>query len=338
MESNKEKLVHSDIREVVAEYNKKRIYEENHRYTSFDYCYNYFWQTENIEKDIEKSCLVLGFYLASWGMFRGSSFLLQKSVKYFEPIIKYISNQDKSVWKIDVDNYNPESMKEIKRIYDGIKELLIKNGNADLTLITKILLGVFGFVPAFDNYFCDNFRIIAGDAKKKCRFRNLDEDSLTVIKDFYKSNKESIDDISKHTFTKDFNGQETKINYPKAKIIDMYGFAARLMKIYAIYAQMEQEPRCYVEAKSSNDLIKIMKERDRKGEPYGMFPGWNPIEVDRKEMIQILNRFNENDIGLVEEDKREEFALFVRMQLDNSSIIEELKKYKLYKQKYSVNR
>ncbi|EKM28037.1 hypothetical protein VCHENC02_6024, partial [Vibrio harveyi] len=37
--------------------------------------------------DMEKSCLALGFYLASWGMFRGSSFMLEKSAKNFENLV-----------------------------------------------------------------------------------------------------------------------------------------------------------------------------------------------------------------------------------------------------------
>ena len=110
------------------------------------------------------------------------------------------------------------------------------------------------------------------------------------------------------------------------------------MKIYAIYAEMEQEPRCYVEAKDIDSLVKIMKERDRKGESFGIFPGWCPVEISKKEMCQVLNRFNENDIGLVDEDKRETFALFARMESDDASIIEELKKYSLYKQKYSIKK
>ena len=109
------------------------------------------------------------------------------------------------------------------------------------------------------------------------------------------------------------------------------------MKIYAIYAAMEQEPRCYVEAKDIDDLIKIMNERNRNDEPYGMFPGWSPEEISRKEMSQIMNRFNESDIEMVDKDKRSEFALFARMQFDDAPIIEELQKYRLYKQKYSVN-
>jgi len=109
------------------------------------------------------------------------------------------------------------------------------------------------------------------------------------------------------------------------------------MKIYAIYAEMEQEPCFYVEAKDIDDLVKIMKERDRKREPYGMFPGWFPVEISKEKMYRILNRFNEDDIELVDESKRNEFALFARMQLDDVSIIEELKKYRLYKQKYCVS-
>ena len=192
------------------------------RYTSFDYCYNHFLKADNLTKDIEKSCLTLGFYLASWGMFRGSSFLLQKSVKHFEPTIYYISTLDSSIWKIDVDNYTDQNIQTIITIYKEIKDRLIINGNADLTLITKILLGVFGFVPAFDNYFSNAFREIANG---QCGFRKVNTKSLTCIKKFYEANKRSIDDLSKQTFTTDFaTGQKTGINYPKAKIIDMYGF------------------------------------------------------------------------------------------------------------------
>jgi hypothetical protein len=37
------------------------------------------------------SCLQIGFYLASWGMMRGSSFLLEKSVRNFSNLIIAIS-------------------------------------------------------------------------------------------------------------------------------------------------------------------------------------------------------------------------------------------------------
>ncbi|MFP4460510.1 MAG: hypothetical protein ACLFSQ_13095 [Candidatus Zixiibacteriota bacterium] len=91
--------------------------------------------------------------------------------------------------------------------------------------MTKILLGVFGFIPAFDNYFGNTFRAISGG---QCGFRSVNEKSLSFIKEFYDSNKSTIDRLSDETYTTDFiTGEKTNINYPRAKIIDMYGFTYR---------------------------------------------------------------------------------------------------------------
>lgn len=213
-------MIKKDVNIIVNEFLNRS--KPNDRYTSFNYCYNYFRTTTDITKDIEKSCLVLGFYLASWGMFRGSSFLLQKSIKHFEPTINYISTLDQSVWNIDVDTYHEKNIQTILSIYDEIKKRLILDKNSDLTLVTKILLGVFGFVPAFDNYFCKSFKEISN---QQCGFTRLNSASLHFIQDFYSSNKSDIDRLSDTTFTTDFITEEkTTINYPKAKIIDMYGF------------------------------------------------------------------------------------------------------------------
>jgi hypothetical protein len=219
--TKKNKIMKRDDIESVIEVYKLKSKPED-RYTSFDYCYNYFRTTTDLNQDLEKSCLVLGFYLASWGMYRGSSFLLQHSVKHFQRTIEFISTRNKSDWEIDVDNYTEENMKTIIDIYREIKTLLIPYKNADLTLITKVLLGVFGFIPAFDNNFCDSFRVIS---KGQCGFRSVNKISLGIIHDFYMDNKISIDNLSAKTFTKDFISERKIVyNYPKAKIIDMYGF------------------------------------------------------------------------------------------------------------------
>src|SRR5215467_8312250 len=53
--------------------------EEHHRYRSWEHCFDYFHQNsiEVIARDRDRAALELGFYLASWGMYRGSGFLLQ---------------------------------------------------------------------------------------------------------------------------------------------------------------------------------------------------------------------------------------------------------------------
>jgi len=192
------------------------------RYTSFDYCYNYFRNTSDLNKDIEKSCLVLGFYLASWGMLRGSSFLLQKSAKHFQKLIEYYSTLDKENWLIYIDNYSVETNSKIIKIYNKTKENVIIEKNTHLTLITKIRLGVFGFIPAYDQYFCNTFNELF---KGKCGFSVVNANSLNCLKEFYDTNKMTIDNLSNKTHTTDFlTGQKTNITYPKAKIIDMFGF------------------------------------------------------------------------------------------------------------------
>lgn len=215
-------MIVTNLEYIINNFSKENNPEN--RYASFDYCYNYFYQEKNLTQDIEKSCLVLGFYLASWGMLRGSSFLLQKSVKYLEPAIKYISNLDKKVWNIDVDSYNETNIIKIIDIYDDLKKEVIKDGqNAEIILITKIMLGVFGFVPAIDSYFQkwhkNHFK------NEKYSYNQLNIELLKSFKAFYDVNKKEIDFESNKIKTISFETSlQTEISYPKAKIIDMFGF------------------------------------------------------------------------------------------------------------------
>lgn len=191
----------------------------NERYSSFDYCYNYFKSFKNkkdiaSKENIEKSCLHLGFFLASWGMLRGSSFLLQKSIKYYEPLIKWIAKQDDSIWELDVDEYDEKNIKKLEKLYGRVNQKL-KIGNHKRILVTKILLGVFGCVPALDSYFVKSLSGTRGN------FTN----ALLQIKNFYDENKTEIDSCQKKIKTFSFiDGKKTKIMYPKAKIIDMIHF------------------------------------------------------------------------------------------------------------------
>ena len=198
---------------------KNRGRQPEERYASFDYCFNYFQQFKDTktlpdmadEAHMELSCLHLSFYLASWGMFRGSSFLLEKSAKFFEPLVWAISSMDESIWNVDADKYTDDNIALLIRCANSIADKLGKANNPTDTLITKIMLGVFGNVPAFDNNFRNGFHC-----------HSFGEKNLKMIKKFYNKHNTQIDAKVIHTF--DFNGTETKRQYTKAKIIDMIGF------------------------------------------------------------------------------------------------------------------
>lgn len=198
--------------------NKGRL--PNERYASFDYCFNYFqsFKRKNRivdlanKKNLQQSCLQLGFYLASWGMLRGSSFLLEKSVRNFTKLIKEIPKFNKAVWNIDVNNYTDNNIQILLETKEKIKIALGKENNASDVLTTKIMLGVFGNIPAFDEFF-------------KNVYGSCCEKNLKKIAIYYKNNEEVINKYQKKTTTFDFySGNKTKINYTKAKVVDMIGF------------------------------------------------------------------------------------------------------------------
>lgn len=198
--------------------NKGRKADE--RYASFDFCYNHFYSFYKNnrlseladENNLQTSCLQIGFYLASWGMMRGSSFLLEKSVRNYKSLIVAISKMNPRLWEIDVENYNEENISFLLNCKQLIVSALGKENKPSDTLITKIMLGVFANVPAYDQYFRKSFKV-----------HSFNKKSLSKIKNFYEENKEVFNSFKIYTF--DFlTAEETNIVYTKAKLIDMSGF------------------------------------------------------------------------------------------------------------------
>jgi hypothetical protein len=189
------------------------------RYASFDYCFNHFQlfrETGTIDQladptQIQLSCLQLCFYLASWGMLRGSSPLLQKSAKFFEPLIRYIASAPRELWEIDANCYSSANINLLIECRRRISMALLPCGASD-TLATKIMLGVFGNVPAFDTFFKFGFGVST--------FGRL---ALEKLQAFYVENQDEID---KHRVsTIDFvTGAPTNRLYSRAKVIDMIFF------------------------------------------------------------------------------------------------------------------
>lgn len=187
------------------------------RYTSFDYCFNYFQsfrESGNVAaiaypEHVQLSCLHLGFYLASWGMLRGSAALLQKSARHFVPVVETIACTDTTFWQIDADTYTESN---IEQLLEHSKILRGAVGSLSDILVTKIMLGVFGSVPAFDTNFKSGFGVSTFGAK-----------ALRKVGTFYQHNAELLEKYRVPTL--DFvTGEPTERLYTRAKVIDMAFF------------------------------------------------------------------------------------------------------------------
>ena len=82
------------------------------------------------------------------------------------------------------------------------------------TLVTKVILGVFGSIPAFDTFFTRGLRSVTGKPVR------LNAPTLRLIADFYQANAQMID--RQRVRTLDFASDHlTRLRYTRAKVIDM---------------------------------------------------------------------------------------------------------------------
>lgn len=197
--------------------------DANGRYLSWEHCYKIFSDSrkyELTEELMDKLCLHLSFYLASWGMYRGSSFLLQKDYKVHEEAINEIFKQKyNSLSGIQCKEYlNEENQTALIKLSNNLKEIYnrirlsvkqkdIKMDVSD-TLITKILMGTLGCVPAYDRYF------ISGIKKYKIASGGYNEKSILSLCKFYENNFLSFEE-SRNDMKID------NLKYPQMKVLDM---------------------------------------------------------------------------------------------------------------------
>jgi len=175
--------------------------------------------TTAIAADRDHAALQLGFYLASWGMYRGSSFLLQHAYtvhlgvidQLMAPRFSVLWEQEFGAGNDDV-NLVPIVLETIDAVREAYRPFApsAESRQASDTLVTKIILGTFGCLPACDRFFIDgfksaNFRYSYLNAKFLERILAFCRDNLRELR----GEQESIERIG-------------GMRYPLMKLIDMY--------------------------------------------------------------------------------------------------------------------
>lgn len=164
------KLEIQDIRNSLNEFEKERN-ESNSRYLSWEHCITKFaavfesLKSGKIKKEdisdeqIDCLSLNLAFYLASWGMMRGSTELLQYDYKIHIPCVKRLLEFANLFCMDFLEPSNIENLKELENLSSAIANSYTEEAvqkrpleKVSDTLITKIIMGTFGIVPAYDDF------------------------------------------------------------------------------------------------------------------------------------------------------------------------------------------
>ena len=194
---------------------------ENGRSRSWEHCYRVFRDARtDPSPDYDHLSLHLAFYLASWGMYRGSSFLLQKDYKVLVPIVEEVlkPEYDCLFGVACADLREPEVQDSLEKLRKYIAKQFrpIRNEVAGRevaspvspVLITKILMGTLGCVPAYDRFFQD------GVATYKVTTQEYSLDSVLRLVDFYEEHNDRLEKARRGM-------QSDDLIYPQMKLLDM---------------------------------------------------------------------------------------------------------------------
>lgn len=210
----------SNINEIIQKYLSGITTDEYHRYTSWDNCFQAF----SVSKQSEIQILELAFYLASWGMYRGSSGLLQKNHRIHKGAVDIVfSNANQKLKCNETKEIKKENIKDILSVKDELAKYYTQDRfkftrgaeekkciSPTDTLLSKIMLGTLGCVPAYDRYFKTGLK------KEKMQHTGFTEASLIELFDFIDKNKNEIEQVQRGIKGK------LKVHYPLMKIMDMY--------------------------------------------------------------------------------------------------------------------
>ena len=142
----------------VDKYLSNMVQDSNHRFKSWEYCYTVFGNSDSVDY----LSLHLAFYLASWGMYRGSCGILWKDYTIHMDAVNII----RKFHSLRKEWFTMDDVSQIMELYNALKDYYSKityykpenktsslNLAATDTLITKIMLGTIGCVPALADLF-----------------------------------------------------------------------------------------------------------------------------------------------------------------------------------------
>ncbi|MEZ7628260.1 hypothetical protein O3654_04470 [Pauljensenia sp. 20925_1_91] len=195
---------------------------ENGRSRSWEHCYRVFRDARTDPcPDYDYLSLHLAFYLASWGMYRGSSFLLQKDYKVLLPVVEKVlkPEYDCLFGLACTDLRNDDIRAQLKELYDYIADYYFRpirnevagrevESSVSPVLVTKILMGALGCVPAYDRFFQD------GVATYKVTTQEYSLESVRKLAKFYEAHNDRLEEARRGM-------QSDDLIYPQMKLLDM---------------------------------------------------------------------------------------------------------------------
>jgi hypothetical protein len=184
----------------------------NNRFRSWEHCYGFFRKCTpvGLATQRDNGALQLGFYLASWGMYRASGFLLGYDYTAHLAVIDCLgATQFLPLWETEFGAVG-EDRDLVLEASEAVRKAYEPLGEATDTLVTKVILGTFGCLPACDRFFVKGFK------RKGFKFSRLNAAFVDRVLEFCHDHLGEL--LEEQARIKVDSGK----HYPLMKLIDMY--------------------------------------------------------------------------------------------------------------------
>ncbi|WP_019581779.1 hypothetical protein [Pseudomonas mandelii] len=193
------------------------------RLKAWEFLYEYIWDERRscwgdliADDQLETTALHIGFYLANWGMFRGSSGLLQNSnldlMKALATLL--FEGQGPELFELKMADFAPSAPKLAynQALLDSVfesMESLASNVSWTDTLKTKILMGIWGEFPALDRFYISACRDLF---PRRLSITSASGRGLTAL-------ARVVHELNLPTLN--LKTERLKLPYPTARVMDM---------------------------------------------------------------------------------------------------------------------
>lgn len=193
------------------------VNDKHHRYRSWEHCYRFFQEMKpsGLARNRDDAAVRLAFYLASWGMYRGGSFLLQRDYTIHLAAIDCLCQPRwSSLWEREVGagDSDDELTMDIVELRKCLGAAYAPFGEPTDTLATKIMLGTLACTPACDRFFKDGFRA------RGYPYSYFNRPFVERVLEFCRSNDGALRNAQNRIAGK------IGTHYPMMKVVDMYFF------------------------------------------------------------------------------------------------------------------
>ena len=219
-----------NFNELVKQYYKNAQGDTYPRLRGWEFLWDHIYEHDEwagliSRESSEKTALHLGFYLANWGMFRGSSGLLNTNLDFFKDLADYLFREISiEFWELEFSDFHPDFTQKHKSsselFEDAIRQIeSFKSERVTWTetLKSKILLGLWGQCPALDTFYSQGLGLFLAEKPhiKIAPKGKINAKSLSFLNVVSVEQKWKLSGFSTHY---------GKNKYPPGKVIDMAFF------------------------------------------------------------------------------------------------------------------